>query len=69
MLATVYYRDLTADDSLDPGSPCRLVEPRRAVDAVAIDERERRVAQRRRAFHERLGQRRRLEEAEGGGSV
>ena len=37
------------------------MEPRRAVDAVAIEQRERGIAERRRALDERLGQRRAVE--------
>jgi len=40
------------------------MEPRRAVDAVAIEQRERGVAERGGAIDERFGQRRAVEERE-----
>ena len=46
-----------------------LVKARRAVDAVAIEQRQRGVAEIGRAIDERFGQRRALEKAEGGGGV
>jgi hypothetical protein len=45
------------------------MNPRRTVDAVAIEQRERRVAEFRRALDERFGQRGALKKAEGGRSV
>jgi hypothetical protein len=45
------------------------VKTRRAVHAVAIDERQRGISQRGRALDERFRQRRRVEEAESGGCV
>ena len=45
------------------------MEARRAVDAVAIEQRERRIAELGGALDERFGQRRALQKAEGGGGV
>ena len=45
------------------------MEARRAVDAVAIEQRQRRVAEIGRAIDERLRERRALEKAEGGRGV
>jgi hypothetical protein len=45
------------------------VEARRAVDAVGVEQRERGIAERRRALDERFGERGALEKAEGGGGV
>jgi hypothetical protein len=45
------------------------MKTRRAVDAVAIEQRERRVAELRRARHERFGKRRTLQKAERRGCV
>ena len=45
------------------------MKPRRAVDAVAIEQRERRIAERGRAIDERFGQRGAVEKGEGGRSV
>jgi hypothetical protein len=53
-----------ADDRLDPRGERGLVEPRGAVHAVAIQQRERRVAERRRALDERFGQRCALQKTE-----
>ena len=52
-----------------PGAQRGFVKARRAVDAVAIEQRERGVAEIGRAIDERLGQRRALEKAEGGRGV
>ena len=62
-------RQLGADDGLDPGGARGLVEARRAVDAVAIEQRHRGVSEIGRAIDERFGQRRALEKAEGRGGV
>ena len=52
-----------------PAALRRLVKARRAVDAVAIEQRERRIAELRRAIDERFGQRRALQKAERRGGV
>ena len=52
-----------------PAASRGLVEPRRAVDAVAIEERHGRIAEIGGAIDERFGQRRALQKAEGGGGV
>ena len=51
-------RELRADDGLEPGLLRGAVESRRAVDAVAVEQRQRRIAQRGGALDERLRQRR-----------
>ena len=58
-------RELGADDGLDPGSGRGLVEPRRAVKAIAIDQRQRAVAQGRRPIDQRFRRRGATEEREG----
>src|SRR5207244_7912865 len=60
---------LRADDRSDAGGTRRFVEPRRAVDAVAIEERERGIAKIGGAIHPRFRKRRALKKAEGGGRV
>ena len=62
-------RQLGADDGAQAGLLRRLVEARRAVDAVGVEQRQRRIAERRRALDERFGQRGALEKAERGGGV
>ena len=52
-----------------PGGTRGLVKARRAVDAVAIEQRERRIAELGGALDERFGQRRALQKAEGRGGV
>ena len=52
-----------------PGGGRGLVEPRRAVDAVAIEERHGRVAEIGGAIDDRFRERRALQKAEGGGGV
>ena len=53
-----------ADNRLYPRPRGRLMEPRRAVDAVGVEERQRRIAERRRPLDERFGQRSSLEKTE-----
>jgi hypothetical protein len=53
-------RELSTDNRPDPRGERGLVEPRGAVHAVAIQQRQRRIAERRRALDERFGQRRAL---------
>ena len=48
---------LGSDDRFDAGFLRRDVEARRAVNAVAIEERERRIPERRGALNQRFGQR------------
>ena len=62
-------RQLRANDRADADGERSLVKARRAVHAVAIEQRERGIAERRRAIDERFGKRRALEKAEGGGGV
>src|SRR5439155_12066990 len=62
-------RQFRSNDRTDSGRERRLVKARRAVHAVAIEQRERGIAERRRAIDERFGKRRALEKAEGGGGV
>jgi hypothetical protein len=50
-------RHLGADDGLQPGAAGGKVKPGDAIDAVAIEQRQRRIPQIRRALHERLRQR------------
>ena len=54
---------------LMPGRERRLVKPRRAVDAVAIEKRERRIAEVGGTVDERFGQRRALKKTESRGRV
>ena len=56
---------LGADNRFDPGGKGSFVKPRRAVDAVAIEERERGIAELGGAVDERFRKRRALEKAEG----
>ena len=63
------HRQLRADDRLDAGALRGEVKARRAVDAVAIEQRERRIAERRGAVDQRFGQRGAVEKRKGGGSV
>ena len=49
-------RELRSDDRFDPGRLRRAIELRRAVHAVAIEQRHRRIAQLGRALDERIGQ-------------
>src|SRR5262249_41933765 len=58
-------RQLGADDRAQTGGRRRFVKARQPVDAIAIDQRERRVAELRRAIDERLRQRRALQKTEG----
>jgi hypothetical protein len=52
-----------------PGTERGFVKARGAVDAVAIEQRQRGIAEVGRAIDERLGERRALEKAEGGRGV
>jgi hypothetical protein len=70
ILPTAYFhRQFHPHNRPDPCGESGLVETGDAVDAVAIDERHRRVAQLRRTIDERFGQRGSLEKAEGGRGV
>src|SRR6266404_8692308 len=62
---SVLDRQLGANDGAQPGLGCRLVEARRAVDAIRVEQRQRRIAERGRAVHERLGKGGALKKAEG----
>src|SRR2546426_10142363 len=62
-------RQFRSNDRADAGDARGLVKARRAVHAVAIEQCERGIAERRRAIDERFGKRRALEKAEGGGGV
>ena len=62
-------RQLGADDRLEAGALGGEVKARRAVDAVAIEQRQRRIAERRRALDQRFGQRRAVEKRKGGRGV
>ncbi len=57
-------RQFAPDDRRDPGRRRRLMKPRRAVDSVAIEQRERWIVERGRTVDERLGRRRPVEERE-----
>src|SRR4029453_893452 len=58
-------RQLRADDRLQAGFLRGEMKARSAVDAVAIEQRERGIVERRGAIDERLGQRRTAEQGEG----
>ena len=58
------HRHFGPDERAEAGLAGRLVEPRRAVDAVAVEQRQGVVAERARLLDERLGQRRTVEEGE-----
>jgi hypothetical protein len=58
-------RELGADDGAQPGALRRLVKARRPVDAVGIEQRDRRIAERRGALDERFRKRCALQKAEG----
>ena len=62
-------RQLRSDDGADAGDLRRAMKSWRAVDAVAIQQRECRTAERGGAVCQHLGQRGALEKAEGGGGV
>ena len=64
-----FDRQLRADERLDAGGERRFMKTRRAGDAVAIEQRDRRIAERRRSIDERFGQRRGAQETECGGGV
>ena len=57
-------RQLGADDRLDPRPLRREMKPRQPIDAIAIEQRQRRIPEGRRALDERLGQRRAVEKGE-----
>jgi len=63
------HRQLGADDRADPGGARRLVEARRAVHAVPVEQRERRVAEIGRAVDDRFRQRGAFQKAERGSGV
>ncbi len=62
-------RQLRPDDRSDAPGPCRLAEPRRAAQPVAVDEGDGRIAQLGRPFDEVLRLRGSAKEREGGGGV
>ena len=62
-------RELRPDNRFQAGRARSFMEAWRAVDTVAIEERERRVAEVGGAIHERFRQRRALKKAEGRGDV
>ena len=62
-------RQLGADDRLESRALRGEMESRRAVDAVAIEQRERRIAERGGAVDQRFGQRRAVEKGKRGGGV
>jgi hypothetical protein len=62
-------RQFGPDDRLQTGTFRRKMEARRAVDAVAIEQRERRIAERGGAVDQRLGERRAVEKRKGGRRV
>ena len=64
ILESVGASDLRADVRADAGFLCREMEARRAIDAIAIDQRQRRIAEVRSRLRQRLGQRRPLQETE-----
>ena len=61
-----FDRQLGANDGAQSRLPRRLVESRRAVDTIGIQQRQRRVAERGGAFDQRFRQRGAMEKAEGG---
>jgi hypothetical protein len=63
---TSFKRYLGTNDCANARGLGSLVEPGHAVDAVAVEQRHGRVPQVGRTFDERLGQRSRLQETEGG---
>ena len=65
----IAHRQLRADDRLEPRLLRGEMKARRAVDAVAIEQRQRRIAQRRRPIDERLRQRRAVEKRKRGRGV
>ena len=62
---TGFYGQLDADERTEPGSEGGFMEARRAGDAVAIQQRHRRIAEQGRAIDQRLGHRRRAQETKG----
>ena len=62
--ARAQHRELSADDGFESRLLRREMKPRGAVQPVAIEQGERRIAQRRRARDKRLGQRRAIEKRE-----
>ena len=64
-----FDRQLRADQRADAGGERGFMEARRAGDAVAIEQRDRRVAEHGRAIDEHFRQRRGAQKTEGGGSV
>jgi hypothetical protein len=58
-------RELCANDGFEPCLLRRLMESRRAVHAIGIEQRNRRIAERRRTVDECFGQRSALQKAEG----
>jgi len=57
-------RELRPDDRFETGLRRGLMKSRRAIHAVGVEQRDRRIAERRRALDERFGQRRALQKAE-----
>src|SRR4029453_4010071 len=66
---TRFNGELGADERLQSGGERRLMKARRARDAVAIEQRDRRIAERRGSIDERFRQRCGTQEAEGGGTM
>ena len=62
-------RELAADDGLDPGGLRGEVEPGRPVEAIAIEQRQRRIPERHGPRDERFGRRRAFQERERGRGV
>ena len=63
------HRQLRADDRLEARLLRGEMEARRAVDAVAIEQRDRGIVERRGALDERFGQRRAVEKGKRGRGV
>ena len=66
---SIRERELGADDRLDPCRARGFVEARRAVDTVAVDQRNRLVAEIGGSLDDRFRQRSALEKLEGGSSL
>src|SRR5262249_44292625 len=62
-------REFRTNDRFDPGGDRGFVKPRRAVDAVTIEQRDRGILEFRCAINEEFRERGALEKTEGGRSV
>jgi hypothetical protein len=60
---------LSADDGLQTCALCRLVEPRRTVHAISVEEGQRGIPEGRCALDQRFRQRRALKKTERGGAM